>query len=96
LPTLTAHAHGNSLDEVTILFADIVSYTDLSTRVGTQELVRMLNAMFTKFDFLCDAHRVTKVETIGATMPRLFPCPLDMRCGSHVRIDGLVSHGQRL
>ena len=51
--------------EVTILFADIVGFTQLSARVAPEELVAMLNAVFTTFDRLSEHHGVEKIKTIG-------------------------------
>ena len=51
--------------EVTILFADIVDFTKLSARVTPEELVRMLNAVFSAFDRLSDRHGLEKIKTIG-------------------------------
>ena len=55
----------DDLDCVTILFADIVSYTNMTTQLKPTELVGLLNGIFTMFDSLCTKHAVTKVETIG-------------------------------
>ena len=51
--------------EVTILFADIVDFTGLSARVMPEELVMMLNAVFSAFDRLSDRHGLEKIKTIG-------------------------------
>ena len=51
--------------EVTILFADIVGFTDLSARLSPSEVVAMLNRLFTAFDDLADKHGLEKIKTIG-------------------------------
>ena len=51
--------------EVTILFADIVGFTDLSARLSPAEVVAMLNRLFTAFDDLAEKHRLEKIKTIG-------------------------------
>jgi len=38
--------------EVTILFADIVNFTELSARISPRELVAMLYKVFSAFDHL--------------------------------------------
>ena len=53
------------LDEVTILFADIVGFTAMSERTSPGELVGMLNDIFTGFDELADRHGMEKIKTIG-------------------------------
>jgi len=51
--------------DVTILFADIVGFTDLSARLSPAEVVEMLNRLFTAFDDLADKHGLEKIKTIG-------------------------------
>lgn len=55
----------DGFSEVTILFADIVGFTDLSDRLSPAELVAMLNRLFTAFDDLADKHGLEKIKTIG-------------------------------
>lgn len=52
-------------DEVTVLFADIVGFTPLSARKTPQELVAMLNRIFSEFDSLAETHGLEKIKTIG-------------------------------
>lgn len=51
--------------EVSVLFADIVGFTELSTRISPTELVHMLNAIFSQFDYLVERHGLEKIKTIG-------------------------------
>ena len=55
----------DSFDEVTVLFADVVGFTPMSSRVPAEETVRLLNEVFTTFDALADQHGVEKIKTIG-------------------------------
>ena len=50
---------------VTVLFADIVGFTPLSTSKSPQDLVRLLDSVFTEFDALADLHGLEKIKTIG-------------------------------
>jgi class 3 adenylate cyclase len=50
---------------VSVLFADIVGFTALSEGLMAQQLVEMLNELFTRFDALARAHGVEKIKTIG-------------------------------
>lgn len=52
-------------DDVTLLFADIVEFTRLSSTLSPQELVRVLNDVFTEFDRLVERYGLEKVKTIG-------------------------------
>jgi class 3 adenylate cyclase len=51
--------------EVTVLFADLVGFTELSQKLTPEELVRMLNEVFTAFDELAERHGLEKIKTIG-------------------------------
>lgn len=51
--------------EVTILFADIVGFTKLAARTKPQELVNLLNQLFSAFDRLTRRHGLEKIKTIG-------------------------------
>ena len=51
--------------EVTVLFSDIVGFTELSDKIGPSETVNMLNLLFGKFDELAEKHCVEKIKTIG-------------------------------
>lgn len=55
----------DSFDEVTILFADVVGFTPLSARLPPEELVRLLNRLFSGFDHLAEKHGLEKIKTIG-------------------------------
>ena len=51
--------------EVTVLFADIVGFTQLSSRVSPTQLVSLLNDIFSTFDNLAERHGLEKIKTIG-------------------------------
>lgn len=52
-------------DAVTVLFADIVGFTSLSSRTSPELLVTMLNELFSAFDALAEKHGLEKIKTIG-------------------------------
>jgi class 3 adenylate cyclase len=56
---------GDEFDEVTILYADIKGFTDYSASVEPKDVVKMLSALFTKFDKVCVQFNLYKVYTIG-------------------------------
>jgi len=60
--------HTNIADgfaEVTILFADIVGFTQLTTQISPTELLNLLNEIFTAFDQLTEKNGLEKIKTIG-------------------------------
>lgn len=52
-------------DNVTVLFADIVGFTNLSTEMSPKELVNLLNQIFSAFDLLVEKYGLEKIKTIG-------------------------------
>lgn len=52
-------------DSVTILFADLVNFTELANRTHPKGLVLMLNKIFSQFDRLTLAKGLEKIKTIG-------------------------------
>ena len=52
-------------EQVTVLFSDLVGFTDLSSRLSANELVRQLNRLFSSFDRLARELEVEKIKTIG-------------------------------
>lgn len=54
-----------SFSDVTVLFADIVGFTNLSKDMDAAEVVDLLNAVFTRFDELAEKYQVEKIKTIG-------------------------------
>ena len=57
--------YGEPFKMVTVLFSDIVSYTNLSSELHPDELVEMLDELYSGFDRLAEKHKLYKVETIG-------------------------------
>lgn len=52
-------------DSATVLFADIVGFTQLATQMSPLELVNLLNEIFSSFDQLTEKHGLEKIKTIG-------------------------------
>ncbi|MGJ0505960.1 MAG: adenylate/guanylate cyclase domain-containing protein [Methylocystis sp.] len=55
----------DQLGNVTILFADFVGFTELSSRLPAPELVSVLGRVFSAFDAIALEHGVEKIKTIG-------------------------------
>ncbi|MGU7783123.1 adenylate/guanylate cyclase domain-containing protein [Burkholderia sp. PU8-34] len=51
--------------EVSVLFADIVDFTGFSAGMRPEQLVEMLNEIFTGFDIIADHRGLEKIKTIG-------------------------------
>ena len=55
----------DQLSDVTILFADLIDFTTLSSRLSAKDLVRLLNGLFSEFDRLALDLGVEKIKTVG-------------------------------
>ncbi|MEP6669948.1 MAG: adenylate/guanylate cyclase domain-containing protein [Chthoniobacter sp.] len=55
----------DSFAEATVLFADIVNFTELSAGIPPQAVVSLLNKIFSAFDQLAEDFGLEKIKTIG-------------------------------
>jgi adenylate cyclase len=97
-------------DDVSILFADVVDFTPLSSRLDAREVVGLLDQLFTSFDELVDRYEVEKIKTIGdcymvaAGVPRQRPdhaqalaaLAIEMRERARRRLPDRYGHDLRL
>ena len=59
------HVIADQFDDVSVLFADVVGFTPLSTTMTPVELVEVLDELFACFDELVEAAGLEKIKTIG-------------------------------
>jgi adenylate cyclase len=97
-------------DDASILFADVVDFTPLSSRLDPREVVGLLDRLFTSFDELVDRYEVEKIKTIGdcymaaAGVPRQRPdhaqalagLALEMRECAKICLSDGANHDLRL
>lgn len=55
----------DSFASVSVLFADLVGFTPMSSSMSPEALVGVLNDLFSEFDKLARQHHVEKIKTIG-------------------------------
>jgi guanylate cyclase len=100
----------DDFDNASILFADVVDFTPLASRLNARQVVGLLDRLFTSFDELVDRYDVEKIKTIGdcymvaAGVPKQRPdhahalagLALEMReCAKRSLLDG-ADHDLRL
>ncbi len=84
-------------DNASVIFLDIVGFTELSSSMSSQEVITLLDDVFTQCDAICAKHGVTKIKTIGDSymcvsfdsVVNAALCAMDM---SRIRISHAVSH----
>jgi adenylate cyclase len=55
----------DSVGEASVLFTDLVGFTELAQRLGAERTVALLDHIVSAFDRLAAAHGVEKIKTIG-------------------------------
>ena len=55
----------NAFDKVTVMFTDVVGFTNISRRMRPSRLVKRLDILFRRFDELIQSNDLEKIKTIG-------------------------------
>eukprot|EP00928_Gymnodinium_smaydae_P015495 TRINITY_DN1572_c1_g2_i1.p1 TRINITY_DN1572_c1_g2~~TRINITY_DN1572_c1_g2_i1.p1 ORF type:complete len:594 (+),score=68.89 TRINITY_DN1572_c1_g2_i1:181-1782(+) len=93
-------AIAQSYEHATVLFADVVGFTNMSASISPPELVDLLNRMFSKIDQLADENSVEKVKTIGdcymavAGVPLLNPTHAQTMARFGLQLVTMVGRGE--
>ena len=77
----------DSFADVTVLFADIVGFTAMSSKTSATEVVEMLNGLFSLFDQVAGELIIEKIKTIGDCYMAV--CGLPSACPDHA---GKMAH----
>lgn len=75
LQSLFRPFHMNKMNNVSILFADIVGFTKMSSNKTAEQLVEILNDLFERFDYLCLINGCEKISTLGDCYYCVSGCP---------------------
>lgn len=51
--------------QASIMFADIINFTELTEHLGAKKIVHILNQLFAELDNLTEQYKVEKIKTIG-------------------------------
>lgn len=69
------------LEEVTVLFSDVVGFTDISSKLDARDVQQTLNMMYKDFDELVDRFGLFRMEIIGDAY--ILVGNLVEKCGDH-------------
>jgi adenylate cyclase len=75
----------DTLGEVSIVFADLAGFTSLSRRLSPPDLIRLLDDVFSRFDYVAKLYKMDKINTIGDAY---------MAVGGMGRGDGVKDHAE--
>ncbi|XP_042230398.1 adenylate cyclase type 9-like isoform X2 [Homarus americanus] len=75
IQTLFRPFNMHGMDNVSILFADIVGFTRMSSNKTAEQLVGLLNDLFGRFDILCMKNNCEKISTLGDCYYSVSGCP---------------------
>lgn len=53
------------MDNVSILFADIKGFTELASKTSAQQLVKVLNDLFARFDKIAEDNHCLRIKLLG-------------------------------
>ncbi len=62
---LKGNTEAKLYENVTVLFTDFSSFTEISTQLSPAELVKLINELFSEFDTIMMKHGIEKIKTIG-------------------------------
>lgn len=55
----------DKIEDATILFADLIGFTEMADRLPHERVVEILDQLFTEFDRMCGRYGLEKIKTIG-------------------------------
>jgi len=80
----------DGFEEATLLFADIVGFTRLARDLRPNEVVDLLNLVFSRFDRLVESHGLEKIKTIGDEYMLAGGLPVPRRDHAHAVADAAL------
>ncbi len=82
------HRIADGFAEVTVAFADLVGFTELTSDMPPQEVVTLLNGLFTRFDVAAGELGIEKIKTVGDAYMAVcgMPVPVENHAERMVRM----------
>ncbi|MBC8124270.1 MAG: tetratricopeptide repeat protein [Candidatus Kapabacteria bacterium] len=76
----------DQIDSSSVIFLDIVGFTEISSRIPAGHVVHLLESIFETCDHVCAKHDVTKIKTIGDSyMAVAFPNSEQQQMSNQIR-----------
>jgi len=80
-----------SINSASIVFADMVEFTTISSSIPPEHLVSILNQMFLSMDILVDQYGMEKIKTVGDCYMCVAGLDFESRCGRNDHADRSVA-----
>jgi len=84
------HLIADKHDQVAVVFADIVNFTSLAGSIPAEELVQILDDIFTRFDRIADELNLEKIKTIGDAYMMAAGLPVERPVDPSLAIDAAL------
>ena len=82
--------------EATIMFVDLVDFTNLSSGLDPRRLVGLLNRLFTEFDRIAEEHGIEKIGTSGDSYMAVAGVPLPVANHADLIADAALAMRDRV
>ncbi|MBS1536603.1 MAG: tetratricopeptide repeat protein [Bacteroidetes bacterium] len=79
----------DTYENVSVLFVDIVGFTQMSAKLPASELIDILDIIFTRFDIICKKYGLEKIKTIGDAYMAVCGAPIE--CNNHAELTALAA-----
>ncbi|MDR0933395.1 MAG: adenylate/guanylate cyclase domain-containing protein [Victivallales bacterium] len=78
----SGYSRPECFENVTVLFSDIVGFTDRCARLEPEEVIAELSDIFTEFDQIFTSHNCVRIKTIGDAYLGVsgLPTPTEQHC----------------
>lgn len=74
---LKGNTEAKLFKNVTVLFSDFKSFTEISEQLSPDELVKLINELFSEFDKIMMKHGIEKIKTIGDSYMAVGGLPIE-------------------
>lgn len=86
----------DAFPEATIMFVDLVDFTNLSSSLDPRRLVGLLNRLFTEFDRIVEEHGIEKIGTSGDSYMAVAGVPLPVEDHAKLIADAALAMRDRI
>lgn len=68
----------DNIGEASVLFADLVGFTAMSSKMLPSKVVELIDEIFSRFDDIVESHGLEKIKTVGDSYMAVAGAPIEM------------------